>query len=592
MTRFAVLALVCLAGCGRGPKPLDLPAPSAKTPATLDDLLASAAKTDEADRDENARAIAAIADRPADAAVTVPALRKLEATQQKTGKVACIAALCVLEPALYPDHLERLYHAHARLGFSDWTRALQPLVRRAILPGLSSDDPKWHARAYFLVTFDQVDRHEYLDEVLAAAVIPVARDPARPAHATALGVLKKSPQVVPAYWLAELAATKDPAKRREIAALFARKFPAKHIPLLRPLLTDRDEDVRTDFAIGLFTSGDYEKAVPVLVVRDWPPAKFGGKNRYEQILEWLQTFTKPEERSRMLPEAKKALSSVSSTARLNALAMVAALDVKDITIYAPLLTDTDKQVREAALMRVPKCPPDATRADAVLAVAEADFRRDKDGPYNPPFELVLQWVGASGVRTQAGFDQLVKLTKCGDPHWEFWGFITLPVSGPLAEKSIPSLADALKRDWRKVSSTQWGNPFLRTREGVLLARVGKAGPLAAPLVPEVIRYLQERIDQDVPSRATVALGQIGPAAKGAVPVLVKRFDYWAEAELKNPRRGKDKPEPEWEDAVAQALGRIGPDARDALPTLKAYAEKRPKNKYVADAIQKIEAPPR
>ncbi|MBI3464751.1 MAG: HEAT repeat domain-containing protein, partial [Planctomycetes bacterium] len=85
-------------------------------------------------------------------------------------------------------------------------------------------------------------------------------------------------------------------------------------------------------------------------------------------------------------------------------------------------------------------------------------------------------------------------------------------------------------------------------------------------------------DPFVRSRAAVVLGQIGPAAKAAVPALIEA--------LKDPN-----PYTRW--SVVEALGKIGPKARDAMPALRAAL--RDKNDGVrssaAESIRRIKGRP-
>lgn len=82
--------------------------------------------------------------------------------------------------------------------------------------------------------------------------------------------------------------------------------------------------------------------------------------------------------------------------------------------------------------------------------------------------------------------------------------------------------------------------------------LGQLGPDAAPAVDGLIKVLQDK-NPDTRHEAIMALAEIGPAAKSAVPALA--------AALKSDEKDRF--------AAAYALGRIGPDAVDAEPLLLA-----------------------
>ena len=118
--------------------------------------------------------------------------------------------------------------------------------------------------------------------------------------------------------------------------------------------------------------------------------------------------------------------------------------------------------------------------------------------------------------------------------------------------------------------------------------LGTTGPAAAPAVPALAAVVRGK-DARLRVAAAAALGGIGPAAKAAVPDLVAALDdkkaAWGAAQCsgrsaRRPPRRSSKLIALLDDdgaayAATVALGEIGPAARDALPNLRKLQEKMP-----------------
>ena len=89
--------------------------------------------------------------------------------------------------------------------------------------------------------------------------------------------------------------------------------------------------------------------------------------------------------------------------------------------------------------------------------------------------------------------------------------------------------------------------------------MGGIGPAAKDAVPALIKALKDK-DFNVRRSAAAAVGKIGPAAKDAVPALIEAL--------------KDK-DIYVRIGAALLLSRIGPAAKDAVPALKAMSENDP-----------------
>ena len=111
--------------------------------------------------------------------------------------------------------------------------------------------------------------------------------------------------------------------------------------------------------------------------------------------------------------------------------------------------------------------------------------------------------------------------------------------------------------------------------GSAAVALGNIGPDAKAAVPELIKALA---DEDIVMRrvAAEALGRIGPEAKAAIPELIKVLADEDEVVRRN---------------AAEVLGAFGPDAKAAVETLKRLAQNDPNDsvKQVAkEALAKIE----
>jgi HEAT repeat protein len=101
--------------------------------------------------------------------------------------------------------------------------------------------------------------------------------------------------------------------------------------------------------------------------------------------------------------------------------------------------------------------------------------------------------------------------------------------------------------------------------------------MVAPHSPEAIRVLVEGLDdreEGIRRSSVLAVREIGPPAKAAVPGLVRRLGDPREDEFV--RRD-----------AAEALGRIGPPARDALPALKKIVDAGENAELAGDAVLAI-----
>jgi HEAT repeat protein len=129
------------------------------------------------------------------------------------------------------------------------------------------------------------------------------------------------------------------------------------------------------------------------------------------------------------------------------------------------------------------------------------------------------------------------------------------------------------------------NPGVRAKAAMSLGELGGAAKVA---VPALDKALADR-NLNVRYWAASALKRIGPEAKGAIPGLISALKTLpgGSPELEGPARYY----PDVRSVAAEALGTIGPAAKEAIPALKEATED--KNADVraaaAEALKKIGA---
>ena len=189
-------------------------------------------------------------------------------------------------------------------------------------------------------------------------------------------------------------------------------------------------------------------------------------------------------------------------------------------------------------------------------------------------KTVEQWLAV--YRDQASTDdqrrQAVQAFGCFGPE----GKNALIQSGEGAEIKVPRLTQQFLQQGCQHLTGQGAFGYNSTIEDSLV-RIG------GPAVPALVEILNGP-NRDMRVCAAEALGKIGPAARSAVPSLIRAIE-----------RPEPKHEPEILVAYAiRALGRIGPEANAAVPALNAYLVRDQEGEYDFDAVQaldRIGAPP-
>lgn len=129
------------------------------------------------------------------------------------------------------------------------------------------------------------------------------------------------------------------------------------------------------------------------------------------------------------------------------------------------------------------------------------------------------------------------------------------------------------------------NPGVRAKAAMSLGELGGAAKVA---VPALGTALADR-NLDVRYWAANALKKIGPEAKRAMPGLISALKTFpgGDPELEGPERYY----PDVRSVAAEALGAIGPAAQEAIPALKEATKDKNADVRVAaaEALKKIEA---
>jgi HEAT repeat protein len=159
----------------------------------------------------------------------------------------------------------------------------------------------------------------------------------------------------------------------------------------------------------------------------------------------------------------------------------------------------------------------------------------------------IRAVGYFGADGASATGDLIALLSDSSEGVRTAAAASLSQIGPDAATAIPALAKALSDS----------SPHVRDLAAIALEAMG---PKAAPAVPELIKALSDPVNY-VRSPAADALGAIGAGAHDAVlplaeRLLLKHEDGFVLA------------------SAAYALGNIGPAAKEALPALRQFLDKR------------------
>ncbi len=180
-------------------------------------------------------------------------------------------------------------------------------------------------------------------------------------------------------------------------------------------------------------------------------------------------------------------------------------------------------------------------------------------------------LGCFGSEAKAAAPDLIDAVRKGQLRPE--ALAALVSIGAGAEATVPLLVDQMKRNggWLGVG------PGLGTfhHAGSMM---GALPCIGAPIVP-ALRDLLDHPDPTQRLNAAYALGEIGPAARAAVPALIRAMGRRED--------GQD----EFLEYAVRALGRIGPEARAAVPALhRLLGERNDVFDHAVWALDRIGSP--
>lgn len=173
-------------------------------------------------------------------------------------------------------------------------------------------------------------------------------------------------------------------------------------------------------------------------------------------------------------------------------------------------------------------------------------------------ELVCRALGGGAFHRGHSLQGWVAQLHDPDPERRREAISTLGSLGPEASAAVPDLYELARHD--HISIRSWA----------ISQGLGAVGPAAVGPLCELLK------DRSVRTVTVVTLGSMGPAAREAVPDLVRclQDQNW------------------WTRTMASAsLGKIGPDAKSAVPALTAMlGDKMPSVRWEAgEALKKIDA---
>jgi HEAT repeat protein len=292
----------------------------------------------------------------------------------------------------------------------------------------------------------------------------------------------------------------------------------------------------------------------------------------------------------VLPISLKELKSEDVETRRCAAGILARLNrdaEKTFPVLKQALKDNDEQVRLAAVAGLQRLEP---KKDVILALgtaladtsmevrrkaAEALWMHQEESRTAAPALIqaihdsdsevrwaVISLLYETGLDADTALPALRKAMKHPDPYVRCRALGLLSTLGPKAKGAADEIKEALTDE----------DEFVCISAAEALSRVEERHDLAIPFLVHYLSKTEKKDDSPTTpaERAAEALGIIGPAAKEAVPELIKLLE-------------KD----EFGSEITEALGRIGPDAKAAIPALVARIGKNGHRYDVVRALSQI-----
>lgn len=319
-------------------------------------------------------------------------------------------------------------------------------------------------------------------------------------------------------------------RRLEAAQKLARMGPraAPAVPALTEALNDKFTRIRLQAAEALASVGPEAKsAVPALIERTGDKEK-DAKVRDQAVVALARIDPQSPE---VLAALGKAFRDRDAVVRQHAEEGLLAARKAAVKILMEAMKDPDTKVRERAVAALGKLEGEAR--EAVPELSRSLKHQDERVRRQALFALAK-----IGPRQETVMPGLLEALTEREADVRHFAVVSLTSMGKDARPAVPQLIDLLKKDGDAnvreaaafalgkidpqadgvlaVLSRAWRDEERGVREEALraLAKCGK------PAVPTLIEALRKNFSNDVQIEATKALGQIGPDAKEAVPVLL------------------------------------------------------------------------
>lgn len=239
------------------------------------------------------------------------------------------------------------------------------------------------------------------------------------------------------------------------------------------------------------------------------------------------------------------------------------------------LNDPDNQVRMVATESLLRIAPDQ---GSMAVPALKEILKDEKVSIR---RRAAESLGQIGLKAEPAAHVLAALTNDADlgvRRAAAWALLEI---GQEIQAAVPVLAQELKRDKDMKDSDDWR---IRRAAAQKLEGLGVKARSAAPALAGAM----ENDDYLVSQCASRALLAMGPDAKAAVPTLIwiVTRELTPANEIKNSYMSRP-------DVAATILGQIGPAAKDALPALEDAAKDRNEKLRAAalDALKRIKDSP-
>jgi len=386
---------------------------------------------------------------------------------------------------------------------------------------------------------------------------------------------------------------------------------APAVPALIPLAKDPDKNVRWKACWALGSIGPQAAAaIPALkrALQDPDPEV---KKQAAESLAKIERKNAPKKQTEARREDQ---DEDNETEGKTLISQTTRTTPEQVKVLTAALDDPDKDVRLAAMQELAKIGPEARPAVKKLI----EILQQGDEKLADAAGDALGAIGPDAISAMPAVLQMLKTAK-GDVHdspaanvaagigpdaWEAVPY--LMVGAPIhddspcftvmlfGEAAIPAILQALKEDDHRLAEdaicslmyiqttdveviAAMIEELKRPRHGheeICVMILGQMGPAAKSAVPDLVQLLKSRKEDE---ELIEALGKIGPDAAPAVPVLIEML----------PKAGLSGAEVQ---EVFTTLGQIGPAAKEAVPVLLALTKDQlPVNRALAaKALSKID----